>query len=200
MGRANRFVCLLSAGVFGMKTANFEVIFAKFGFNEIGNLGESLVREIEGVSTVISNVTGLIKALSGGHGGFRAKAKAAIGFNLECSGSKRYWIGFFSFSFFKILHLKMGILELLEEKFGFFGSSESSFIEISFKNFRRIEVGNIGGLVAKFTGDLEAGFCVKVFDFLFALDNEAEGRRLDAAGGFSPWHFGTHDAREVVTY
>jgi len=46
------------------------------------------------------------------------------------------------------LHLKIGIFELLEEKLSFFGGSESSFIKISFKNFGRIEIGNIGGFVA----------------------------------------------------
>ena len=113
----------------------------------------------------------LIEALSGRHGGFRAKAETAISFNLERSGGKRYWIGFFSFGFFKILHFKIGIFELLEEKLGFFGGSESSFIKISLKNFGRIEIGNISGLVAKFTGDFKTGFSVKTFNFLFALDD-----------------------------
>ena len=149
---------------------------------------------------MISNVTRLIKALSGGHGSLRAESKAAIGFNLERSGSQRYWIGLFSFGFFKILHSKIGIFELLEEKLGFFGGSESSFIEISLKNFGRIEIGDIGGLVTEFTSDLKTGFGVKVFNFLFTLDDETEGWGLDATSRFSARYLSAHHTREVVAY
>ena len=100
MGWTNRFVSLLGTGIFGMKTANFEIIFPKFGFNEIGNLGQSLIREIERVGTVISDVARLIEALSGGHGSLGAKTETAIRFNLERSSSEWYGVGFFSFSFF----------------------------------------------------------------------------------------------------
>ena len=98
------------------------------------------------------------------------------------------------------MHLKIGIFELFEEKLGFFGGSESSFIEISLKNFGRIEIGNISGLVAEFTSDLETRFSVKAFDFLFTLDDEAEGWGLDATGRFGARYLSAHHAREVVAY
>ena len=100
MGRTNGFVSFLGAGIFGMKTANFEIIFAEFDFNEISYLGQSLIREIEGVGTVLSNVAGLIEALGSGHSSLGAKTETTIRFNLERSGSERYGVGFFSFSFF----------------------------------------------------------------------------------------------------
>ena len=120
---------------------------------------------------MISNVTRLIKALSGGHGSLRAKTETTIGFNLERSGSEWYGVGFFSFGFFQILYFKIGILELFEEEFSFFFGSESSFIEISFKNFRGIEIGNIGSLVTELAGDFKAGFSVKTFNFLFTFND-----------------------------
>ena len=171
MSRTDGFVSFLGAGIFGMKATNFEIIFPEFGFNEIGDLGESLVREIERVGTVISDVAGLIETLSGGHSSLGAKTEAAIRFNLERGSSKWYWVSFFSFGFFQILHFKISAFKLFEEEFCFFFGSESSFIEISFKNFRGIEIGNIGSLVTKLAGDFKAGFSVKTFNFLFALDD-----------------------------
>ena len=149
---------------------------------------------------MISNVTRLIEPLSGRHGGFRAKTKTAISFNLKCGGGQRHWISLFGFGFFEILYLKIGIFESLEEKFSFCFGSKSSFIEIGFKNLRRIEIGNIGGLVAEFTNDFKTGFSVKAFDFLFTFDDEAESWGLDATGRFGARYLSAHHTREVVSY
>ena len=44
-------------------------------------------------------MAGLIKALSGAHGGRRGKTEASVGFDLKCGSGEWYGVGFSSLSF-----------------------------------------------------------------------------------------------------
>ena len=94
VGRADGLVGLLSPGGFSLEIANLKVFFAIFFFDIASDLAEGLLREIQRVGTVVSNVTGLVEPLGGAHSGRRGEAELGIGFNLQGGGCKGDGVGF----------------------------------------------------------------------------------------------------------
>ena len=83
LGGADGFVGLLGGGGFGGEAADFEILFAIFGGDVVGDGGDGLFGEVEAVGAVVGNETSLVESLGGVHSGAGGETEAGVGFNLE---------------------------------------------------------------------------------------------------------------------
>ena len=133
-------------------------------------------------------MAGLVETLGGAHGGLGRKAEARVCFDLESGGCEWDGGGFNSLGKVDCGDGKERVFQAFEESGCFFFGINLGF----FKN-------GVESRIAEVTRDFKVKFFAEFFDFALFFDDQAEGRRLDAAGGNCAWDLSADDAGEVKT-
>ena len=192
--RLVRFLRVLRLG--GVNTRFFGAIVAR---EAVGDLhaggGDGAVVHLHAVGAHVGDRAGLVQGLRDAHGVHGGEAELARGLLLQGGGGER-GVGIAADRLgLDILDAEGALFDGLFGAGGDAGLAEAEFIE--FAPFEVDQAGEEGGaVVAHVRGDLPVFLGLERLDLAVTLDDQAQGDRLDAAGGFGAGELAPEHRRE----